>query len=88
MANHKDAEKRIRQNKRRRVYNRYYLSTMRTAIKRFRTAVEGNDVELATSLFPPTVKIIQKLGGKGIIHKNQANRRISRLHSALKKISA
>ena len=86
MAHHKDAKKRIRQNKRRRAYNRYYVSTMRTTIKKFSAAIEEGNTELATDLFPKTVKIIQKLSGKGIIHKKQANRRVSRLHASLKKL--
>ena len=84
MAHHKDAKKRIRQNKRRRAYNRYYTSTMRTTIKKFRAAVEEGNTELATELFPKTVKIIQKVGGKGIIHSKQASRRVARLHASLK----
>lgn len=88
MAHHKDAKKRIRQNSKRRLHNRYYISSMRTAIKKIRTAIDNNDAETANALFPSTVKIIQKVGTKGIIHKNQASRRVKRLHAALSKISA
>ena len=86
VAHHKDAIKRIRQNKRRRTYNRYYISTMRTTIKKFHAAIEEGNTELASELFPKTVKIVQKLGGKGIIHKKQASRRVARLHATLKKL--
>ena len=88
MAHHKDAKKRIRQNKRRRTYNRYYISTMRTTIKKFRAAIEEGNTELASELFPKSVKIIQKLSGKGIIHKKQANRRVARLHATLKNLES
>ena len=85
MANHKDAIKRNRQNIKRKAYNKHYTSMMRTATKKFRQAAEKNDVETMTSILPSTVKLIQKLAQKGIIHKNQANRRVSRLQTLLNK---
>ena len=88
MANHKDAIKRNRQNKKRKVYNKHYTSMMRTATKKFRQAAENNDVETMKAIFPSTVKLIQKLAQKGVIHSNQANRRVSRLHLLLNKTTA
>ena len=88
MANHKDAIKRNRQNQKRKAHNKHYKSMMRTATKKFRLAAEAQDVDTMKSSFPSTVKLIQKLAQKGIIHKNQANRRVSRLHKLLKKTSA
>ena len=88
MANHKDAIKRNRQNHKRKAYNKHYKSMMRTATKKFRLAAESQDVDTMKSIFPSTVQLIQKLAQKGIIHKNQANRRVSRLHKLLKKTSA
>jgi small subunit ribosomal protein S20 len=84
MATHKDALKRLRQNKKKNTRNRHYKSMMRTQVKKFRTAAEAGEVETLNKIFPETVSLIHKLSSKGIIHKNQASRRISRL-SALKK---
>ena len=86
MATHKDAMKRHRQNEKRRVRNRHYKSMMRNATKLFRSAIENNDLEKAKSLFPSTMKLIQKVGQKGVIHQRQASRRVSRLHKALRKL--
>jgi small subunit ribosomal protein S20 len=84
MATHKDALKRLRQNKKRNARNRHYKSMMRTQVKKFRTAAEAGEVDTLNKMFPETVSLIHTLSSKGVIHKNQASRRISRL-SALKK---
>ena len=79
MAHTTSAKKRIRQNEKRRERNKAYKSEMRTAIKKFVQAAEAKDVEKAVELHANAVKVIAKLGQKGIIHKNQASRRISRI---------
>ena len=84
MATHKDALKRLRQNKKKNARNRHYKSMMRTQVKKFRSAAEAGEVDTLNQMFPETVSLIHKLSSKGVIHKNQASRRISRL-SALKK---
>ena len=84
MATHKDALKRLRQNKKRNARNRHYKSMMRTQVKKFRNAAEEGDVDTLNKMFSDTVSLIDKLSSKGVIHKNQAARRVSRL-SALKK---
>ena len=84
MATHKDALKRLRQNKKRNTRNRHYKSMMRTQVKKFRLAAEAGDVDTLNKMFFDTVSLIDKLSSKGVIHKNQASRRVSRL-SALKK---
>ena len=84
MATHKDALKRLRQNKKRNTRNRHYKSMMRTQVKKFRLAAEAGDVDTLNKMFSDTVSLIDKLSSKGVIHKNQASRRVSRL-SALKK---
>ena len=85
MATHKDAVKRHNQSIRRRDRNRYYISTMRTMTKRFRTAVEAGEIDEAQQLLFGNVKLIQKIAQKGIIHKNQAARRVSRMYKAFNK---
>jgi len=79
MANHKSAEKRIRQNARRNEINRSNRSKLRTSIKKLRSAVAGHDKTVSTELLYPTVSLIDKAVNKGIIHKNTAARYKSRL---------
>ena len=88
MAHHKDAIKRIKQNERRRIANRGYRSRMRNQIKKVRDAVEQGQAESAQTELRTATSIIHRLASKGIIHRNQAARRISRLNAAVKKIAA
>ena len=69
MANHLSAIKRIRQNEKRRLHNRYYARTMRNALKDFRSISVKKDAE---EKFPGMVSLIDKLVKKNIIHKNKA----------------
>jgi small subunit ribosomal protein S20 len=87
VAHHKDAIKRIKQNEARRIANRGYRSRMRNQIKKVRDAVEQGQVESAQTELRTATSIIHRLASKGIIHRNQAARRISRLNSAVKKIA-
>lgn len=79
MANHKSAEKRVRQNEKRNAINRSNRSKLRTQIKKLRAAVAASDKSLSTELLNPTVSVIDKAVNKGIIHKNTAARYKSRL---------
>lgn len=69
MANHKSALKRIRQNEVRKVRNRYYHKTARTALKVLRN--EENKAA-ATEQLPKVIALLDKLAKKNIIHKNKA----------------
>ena len=79
MANHKSAEKRVRQNAKRKDINRNNRSKLRTSIKKLRTAVAGHDKAGSVELLNPTISLIDKAVNKGIIHKNTAARHKSRL---------
>lgn len=79
MANHKSAEKRIRQTAKRNEINRSNRSKLRTSIKKLRTTVASSDKAASTELLYPTVSLIDKAVNKGIIHKNTAARYKSRL---------
>ncbi|CAN5396813.1 30S ribosomal protein S20 [soil metagenome] len=79
MANHKSAEKRVRQNAKRKEINRSNRSKLRTSIKKLRAAVTGNDKAASTELLFPTVSLIDKAVNKGILHRNAAARHKSRL---------
>jgi small subunit ribosomal protein S20 len=84
MANHKSAIKRIRQNAKRRVYNRMYRSRARTFVKKARAAIESaksqNDAVEATKA---ALIELDKAATKGVIHKRNAARRKSRLMKQL-----
>ncbi len=69
MANHKSALKRIRQNDKKRVENRYYAKTTRNAIKELRNELNKEE---ATKKYPKVVAMIDKLAKKNVIHKNKA----------------
>jgi len=69
MANHLSAIKRIRQNEKRRLHNRYYARTMRNALQNFRNISDKKEAE---EKFPEVVSLIDKLIKKNIIHKNKA----------------
>ncbi len=79
MANHKSAEKRVRQNARRNEINRSNRSKLRTQIKKLRTSLSETDIKQSVELLNPTVSLIDKAVNKGLIHKNTAARYKSRL---------
>ena len=81
MPNHKSAEKRDRQNVKRREVNRSNRSELRTQIKKLRAALTGNDKKQSQELLQPTVSLIDKAVNKGVLHKNTAARHKSRLTS-------
>ncbi len=88
VATHKDALKRIRQNAKRRARNRHYRSLMRNRIKGLIQAIESGDVEAAQAKLPEAVGMIQRVASKGIIHKRQASRRVSRLTNKVVALAA
>jgi len=79
MPNHKSAEKRVRQNEKRRDINRGNRGRLRTGIKKLRAALEGGDAGSAQTLLPETVSLIDKAVQKGVLHRNAAARYKSRL---------
>ncbi len=79
MAQHRSAEKRIRQSEKRRVRNRASRSGVKTQIKRLRTAIGDGSAESAKQLLPETVAQIDKAAKKGVLHRNTAARSKSRL---------
>ena len=79
MPNHKSAEKRVRQNEKRREVNRGNRSRLRTGIKRLRAALESGEAGSAQTLLPETVSLIDKAVQKGVLHRNAAARYKSRL---------
>ena len=79
MPNHKSAEKRMRQNEKRRMVNRGNRGKLRTGIKKLRGALSGGDTGAVQELLPQTVSLIDKAVQKGVLHRNAAARFKSRL---------
>ena len=79
MANIKSQQKRIKTNERARLRNKSVKSSLRTAVRAFREAADGGDKEKAAELLVSTNRKLDKAASKGVIHKNQAARRKSRL---------
>lgn len=79
MANNKSAEKRNRQAIKARDRRRGQLSSLRTAVKKVRSAAEEGDTERCEELLPETIRLIDSMATKGVIHANSAARRKSRL---------
>ena len=69
MANHKSALKRIRQNEKKRIHNRYYARTTRNAVRNLRNETQK---EVAEKKLPEVISMIDKLAKRNIIHKNKA----------------
>lgn len=86
MANIKSQEKRIRTNERRRLRNQSVKSSLRTAVRGFREAVDAGDKEKAAELLHDTTRKLDKAATKGVIHKNQAANKKSALTIALNKL--
>ena len=69
MANHKSAKKRARQDEKKRVHNRYYKKSTRTAIKKLREMEDKGDAE---KFLPKVVSMVDKLAKNNTWHKNKA----------------
>lgn len=87
MANLKASKKAILTSRRRRDRNQAVRSAIKTYVKRTRTAVDGG-ADDATTLYQSTSSLVDKAAKKGIIHKNAANRRKSRLARRLRSAGA
>ena len=84
MANHKSSIKRIRQEEKRRLHNRYYAKTMRNAVKKLRMTTDKAE---ATAMYPGIQKMLDKLAKRNIIHKNKASNLKSKLAAHISKLA-
>ena len=87
MANHPSAEKRNRQRIKRTLRNRAVTSSVRTLVKRVRTAVEAKDKAAAKTALAIAIKALDKAASKGVFHVKAASRTVSRLSSAVTKLA-
>ena len=86
MANHKSAEKRVRQTVVRTARNKSHMSTLRTAVKKVENAIASGDKKSAEACFKTVEPTLVKSAKKGLIHANTAARKIGRLSQKIKSL--
>ena len=86
MAIIKSQIKRNRQNEKRRLRNRVYRGSTRTYIKQARAAIEEGEFKTAQEATHAAIIALDRAASKGVIHKNNAARRKSRLMKQLRSI--
>lgn len=84
MAHSLSAQKRVRQNADARARNRWRIRTMRDAMKDFAEQLLHGTPEKQVESYRKACQVIDRTAAKGVIHKNQAARRKSRLSARLK----
>ncbi|WP_456431917.1 30S ribosomal protein S20 [Nitratifractor sp.] len=88
MANHKSAKKRIKQTIKRTERNRYYRTRMKHIVRAVREAVAAGDKEKALEAFKIANKQLHHYVSKGVIKKQTAARKVSRLHKLVNSLDA
>jgi small subunit ribosomal protein S20 len=83
LANLRSAIKRNRQNKKRRLRNRVYRGQARSYIRDARASIQTEDLDAAREATLKAISALDKAAGKGVLHKNNAARRKSRLMKQL-----
>ncbi|KAA0686772.1 30S ribosomal protein S20 [Azospirillum brasilense] len=84
MANHKSAEKRIRQTARRTEINRNRVSRIRTFVKKVETAISSGNKAEAAEAFKAAQPEMMRGASKGVLHRNTVSRKLSRLSARIK----
>jgi small subunit ribosomal protein S20 len=88
VANHPSALKRHRQSEKRRVRNRSVKSKLKNLVRQVRESVASNDRDASGKSFATAARALDKAVSKGVLHRNNASRKISRLAKALARASA
>jgi small subunit ribosomal protein S20 len=88
MANSAQARKRARQAVKQNAHNASLRSTLRTAIKKVRKAIEAGDKTAAQKQYQESQAVIDRLADKKVVHKNAVSRTKSRLAAQIKAIAA
>jgi small subunit ribosomal protein S20 len=83
MAHHQSAKKRIRQDEKKKVHNKYYAKTARNAVRDLR---EVSEKDAAVAELPKVVSMIDRLAQKNLIHKNKAANLKSKLAQHISKL--
>ena len=87
MANIKSAKKRILVTRTKAERNKAIRSEVKTAIKKVHAAIEANDRAAAATALTEATSVIDKASTKGVYHKNNASRKVSRLNAAVNKMN-
>lgn len=85
MPNTQTAKKRLRQSVKRRAHNRARRSSLRTQLRKVRSAIAAGQLEQAASEFRLAVKKLDQTAAAGVIHRNTAARLKSRLSATIKR---
>jgi len=85
---HKNVLKAARQSEKRRLRNRSVQSGVRGVIKKLQAAIEGKKPEDAAAMLREASRVLSRAGSKGVIHRNTASRKISRLTARVRKLAA
>ena len=88
MAHHQSAKKRIRRNEKRRVINHARIARVRTFVKRVESAIAGGDKSAANDALKLAQPEMHRGVSRGVLHKNTASRKISRLSKRIKAMAA
>ena len=86
MANIKSAKKRILTSAKRAARNKSVRSGVRTAIRRVNEAIESQDKDSAAAALTKAISTIERAGSKGVYHKSNVSRKVSRLTKAVNKM--
>ena len=87
MANIKSAKKRVLVNRKKAERNKYIKSAVKTSIKKVEAAVAAKDKEAAVAALTNAISTIDKAATKGVYHKNNAARKVSRLSKAVNSLN-
>lgn len=87
MAHHASAKKRIRQIEKRTRINRVRVQRIRTFIRRVERAIADGDAEQASEAFRAVQPELMRGVNKGVVHRNTASRKLSRLSARIKKLA-
>jgi small subunit ribosomal protein S20 len=87
MANHKSAEKRARQTERRTAVNRARTSRIKTFVKKVEAAIASGDKSAAADALRQAQPEVHRGVTKGVVHRNTAARKLSRLSARIKALS-
>jgi len=87
MANHKSSVKRIRQTIKKTERNRFYRTRLKNIVKDVRTAIDAGNKEEAAAALKVANQQIHKFVSKGVLKKETASRKVSRLHTAVNAIA-
>ncbi|MFW6155272.1 MAG: 30S ribosomal protein S20 [Planctomycetota bacterium] len=88
MAHSRSAKKRIRQNEKRRLLNHRRMAGVKRAVREFENQLRGGDTAAAGEALKVAYKKLDQVAAKGVLHKNTAARRKSRLAKVLEKAGA